>query len=183
MDETVTMKQGTSEAASNMEVGTFDFCSSCPTKSNCCTRIRDFGAIEPPFLFASEIARISKVASGGMTSIQTRSLETGEQIWMLRSNNPGCVFHVNGRCSIYNMRPVDCRLFPFDIRERADGKLVWVVYTKLCPKAFDYSKYFEAAKILLSKLVPNVDEVRRFARHGRAKMYSQDALEIEEFSI
>lgn len=42
-----------------------------------------------------------------------------------------CGFYDGGSCSVYEKRPLDCRLFPFDLFEK-DGDLFVGIYT-LCP--------------------------------------------------
>jgi Fe-S-cluster containining protein len=42
-----------------------------------------------------------------------------------------CQFLVNGLCSIYESRPLECRIFPFDFEE-VDGQLDWIIWEQ-CP--------------------------------------------------
>ena len=43
-----------------------------------------------------------------------------------------------GRCSIHDQRPIDCRLWPFDI-EKKNNKFYWVYYNTDCPIPSKYS--------------------------------------------
>ncbi len=45
--------------------------------------------------------------------------------------NGDCEFQEEGKCSIYDKRPFECRTFPFDIK-RINGKLMWILW-KSCP--------------------------------------------------
>ena len=157
--------------------GTFHFCETCPKETNCCTRLKRSGSIEPPFLFERERYRIRSNWSDRYLS-SYGSLEHGK-IWTLQSREPGCIFYKEGRCAIYMERPFDCRLFPFDIRINGQEQLIWVVYTKLCPVTFDYKAYFNSAKTLLDNLAPSHEELIKFALHGTAAMYKQEVIELE----
>ena len=160
--------------------GEMDFCTNCPRKRNCCTRIRSDGPIVPPFLFSGEVEKIARLT--GLSAEQVvvaKRGEDAEEFEVLRSTEPGCIFNAGGLCQIYANRPIDCRLFPFDVHERADGRLVWVVYTDLCPVSFDYNRYFPGVKMLLRKAGLSESEVRRYSRYGK-RMYNEHVIELEE---
>ena len=78
----------------------------------------------------------------------------------------GCAFFANGQCEIYEDRPIDCRLFPVDIREERDGTLVWIVYTRLCPAGFDRTGFLEHAERLLPALQGHAREYARMDTRG-----------------
>lgn len=42
-----------------------------------------------------------------------------------------CMFLENGRCSVYEKRPLECKIFPFDIEEIGKN-LMWIVW-EFCP--------------------------------------------------
>ena len=54
---------------------------------------------------------------------------------MNRKGKGECYFFTSGKCKIYEDRPTDCRLFPFDIvLDKASGEY-WVgYYTDICSK-------------------------------------------------
>lgn len=61
-----------------------------------------------------------------------------------------CVFlSGDGKCKIYEMRPLDCRLFPLDIIEE-NGEYFWCVFT-VCP---NWQKMAE----LLRPLIPALEK-------------------------
>lgn len=41
----------------------------------------------------------------------------------------------NGLCSIHHKRPIECRLFPFDLLLAEDGSIDWVLWVGHCPAA------------------------------------------------
>lgn len=52
----------------------------------------------------------------------------GREIRVLKKNSNGCIFlDENKRCSLYEGRPNDCFLFPFDIL-KIQGKYQWIIY-------------------------------------------------------
>jgi Fe-S-cluster containining protein len=175
------IEQNTIAGSERSTAGTFSFCESCPKETNCCTRISHFGTIEPPFLFPQEREKVaSQWPSNSLRHYRTFE---GRIIWTLASKEPGCIFNVAGKCAIYDSRPFDCRLFPFDIRATNSKGLAWVVYTKLCPVEFDYMRYFPAAKILLKRLAPSKTLLADYAFHGSRNMYKQEALELEPVQL
>lgn len=170
-----------SESAATVATdGEFSFCGSCPRQLNCCTRIRHQGPIVPPFLFGGEVTRIGE-RSGIQAEMvaDIRHDHLGRSFQTLRSTNPGCIFHVDGLCQIYRDRPIDCRLFPFDVHETVDGRLFWVVYTKLCPVNFDYKPYLSGVKALLKEANISETEMRQYSHYGK-RMYDEDIIELEE---
>lgn len=54
-----------------------------------------------------------------------------------------------GKCKIYDIRPLDCRLFPLDIIEE-DGEYYWCVFTT-CPN-------WQKMKELLEPLIPLLED-------------------------
>jgi Fe-S-cluster containining protein len=98
------------------------------------------------FVFGSEIKELEAV-TGLSAEAFTETREPAHSV--LKTSVSGCYFYSGGKCQIYDVRPFDCRLFPFDVYQRADGKLVWIVYNNICPERFDIAKYFLAAKELM----------------------------------
>ena len=70
----------------------------------------------------------------------------------MRAGKGGCHFYTEGRCAIYHVRPLDCRLFPLDIIEVGEHKFVWIAYTRFCPVKFDAFELLEQAKHLIPQL-------------------------------
>jgi putative zinc- or iron-chelating protein len=101
-------------------------CASCG-HPNCC-------AIEPPFLTNFDINRISEQTGATLPDfVDTNEIEPDVYVNSVRKSPDGtCIFYdsANG-CGIYKSRPIDCRLFPLDIK-LIDGRLTWIVYTT-CP--------------------------------------------------
>lgn len=81
-----------------------------------------------------------------------------------------CPLLNNKRCSIYNNRPLECRLNPISIYE-IDGSLYWILY-KICPAvkhATDLDEFIMGCKNFINKLEPQItpgiqDEFRQISR-------------------
>ena len=105
--------------------------------------------MEAPVLLSSEA---SLVAGRLNQSTEEFSRNVGDGVFRQIRSEDGCAFFVGGRCQIYEDRPIDCRLFPVDIREQDDGTLIWIVYTRLCPSGLDRSGLLDHAERLLPAL-------------------------------
>lgn len=40
---------------------------------------------------------------------------------MKRQNNSNAFFYKKSKCSIYHLKPIDCRIFPYDVKLEKDG--------------------------------------------------------------
>lgn len=103
---------------------------------------------ERPFCSREEAARL------GVKAIDCR--EGGD-----------CVFLQDGKCSRYEDRPLECRIFPLDVLA-VDGVLTWVLWG-LCP-AWRRVEALAAAERLERELVAELpaDYLQRYVAHHRA---------------
>lgn len=109
--------------------GSLDACREC-SGSKCCGNIKHGGTIEPPFLTFFDVARISRATglAADEFSDPVFNKVTGNHVRFLKTGSKhGCHFLEEGRCSIHNNRPIDCRLFPLDVK-KLGGVLTWVIY-------------------------------------------------------
>lgn len=92
-------------------------CTNCISNNTACCNIgkkpyqEDFEAV----ISKEEIAVIEKIT--GQKDFYYLEDDNGEDssYFALEHNDKGeCIFLVDGMCSIYNYRPFDCRMFPFD---------------------------------------------------------------------
>lgn len=91
-----------------------EYCAAC--KAKCCKN-------EKPYASKEELAEL------GVAEISQK--EDGY-----------CIFLKRNRCSVYDKRPFECRIFPFNTEKR-NGKIVWVLYST-CPAA----KHLDAEKFI-----------------------------------
>ena len=135
-------------ASKNEMDGSFQFCEGCPTSLNCCSRMNHKSFIENAVVFGDEVNSIESFSGVPRNQFLKESSFPGTHPLQTIANaeTGGCIFHRDGRCEIYAVRPLDCRIFPFDIIEDADEELRWIVYTDLCPVDFDYRPAYKNLK-------------------------------------
>lgn len=121
----------TSASEHNVDKGTYQFCNSCVGRFNCCCNCEE---IDMPILLPFEVETISRITKRSVADF-AKKLTT--HLYQMRRTDDdekkGCIFFENNRCSIYENRPLDCRLFPFDFKE-IDGDY-WVIYYDTVCKA------------------------------------------------
>lgn len=115
-------------------LGTFDLCSNCIGKNlNCCCNPE----IDSPMLLPNEVEAISKELKISKDEFCDRvnlaeinneySLKDLYQMKRMKDNS-SCYFYRNNQCTIYDIRPIDCRIFPYDIKLEKDGNYYLVYY-------------------------------------------------------
>jgi Fe-S-cluster containining protein len=107
-------------------------CDSCQHKS-CCT---DFAA---PLLFPNDLDKLQRIEKSGNDFVKDIIIENKSIKTIKRKHNSNtCVFWDEGKklCSIYEDRPFDCRMFPFDI-DWVNNEYHWIVYS--CNPNSDWS--------------------------------------------
>ena len=116
---------GGNPTSNSSKNGTFEtLCSSCK-HSGCCT------SFPSPMLFSQDLINLQSIGKGGAEFIK-ETITNGIKIRTIRkkNNSTTCTFWDENekKCSIYNHRPFDCRIYPFDIY-LIDGKYHWIVYS------------------------------------------------------
>jgi Fe-S-cluster containining protein len=155
--------------------GTFAICTTCPGKRNCCSRVHAQNGVDPPIAFPREAGAIAEALNCPPSDFSIAD-ETGSFRW-LKSTESGCFFFRGGKCAIYSVRPLDCRLFPLDIGRAKDGKLVWIVYRSVCPSDFDPQPLLASARIFLRI---SVDELLAYATAKKPLLDQHDYVELGE---
>ena len=157
------------EPQENNRDGTYSFCAKCPSNGNCCSRVRPGGRIDPPLLFDKDVRQIKRFVEQSAHSFSTPASNHGRGARQMRAGRGGCHFYTEGRCAIYHVRPLDCRLFPLDIIEKLEHKFVWIAYTRFCPIKFDALELLEQAKRLIPQLGDNIVSYARAETPGLDK--------------
>ena len=115
-------------------LGTFDLCSNCVGKNStcCCDPI-----VDSPMLLPNEVEAISKKLKLEKDDFTKRidlakinndySLKDLYQMKRFK-NTDACYFYRDNKCTIYDIRPIDCRIFPYDIKLEKDGNYYLVYY-------------------------------------------------------
>ena len=112
-------------------LGTFNLCHKCVNaKATCCSN----PSVDSPMLIPNEAKEISKVTNKEIEefaeNIDFASIHNDKTLKNLyqmkrQDNSSACHFYKNCKCSIYDIRPIDCRIFPYDIKlEKENSKLI-----------------------------------------------------------
>lgn len=112
-----------------VDKGTYQFCNSCIGKFDCCCNCEK---IDMPILLPFEVEKIRRITKKGIDSFCVKL--TNNLYQMKRKNDDEekeCYFFDNNKCSIYEDRPIDCRMFPFDFKE-INGEYWVIYYNKVC---------------------------------------------------
>lgn len=99
-------------------------CGNCDHK-NCCTN----SAV--PLVFAKDLEKIKKKFPQYTEYLKTVEISGGDVFAIKKKDNLSeCVFWDEsvGGCTIYESRPMDCRLYPFDIL-LVENSYHWIVYS------------------------------------------------------
>lgn len=112
--------------------GSFSACQLCQTK-HCCTKLGVDGPIGRAVLTPSEKIRIERATGLRAEEFSVPATDKGSECSYIVSRPDGrCTFLDDRKmCTIYDLRPFDCRFFPFDIA-RLDDEYYWVVYDYFC---------------------------------------------------
>lgn len=153
----------------NNNLGTFNLCSNCVGKSaTCCCN----PSVDSPMLLPKEAETISKnmkiniedFANKIEFSKMYKDYSLKELYQMKRQeNNNQCYFYKNNQCTIYEIRPIDCRIFPYDIKLENDGNYYLVYYkSKECQimneKIKDIKIVSYNTRLFLRLLLPYIRE-------------------------
>jgi hypothetical protein len=91
-----------------------------------------------------------------------------------------CPFFGKDRlCMIHGSKPVDCRLFPFDLL-KLDGKHYWIVWKIGCAIAEEVDRYEEYLQDMEERLIPVfapwLDQYSKFRFEELQSKYRYDVL-------
>jgi len=109
----------------NKNNGTYNHCSECKIKKNCCCDFDD--SIDNIVTTSQEKEEIIKRVG---FSAEQYFKRINNEAYNILSINSVCPFYKN-ECTIYDIRPADCRLFPYDLKE-IDGKYYLIQYDLPC---------------------------------------------------
>ncbi|MBP3619863.1 MAG: YkgJ family cysteine cluster protein [Clostridia bacterium] len=109
----------------NISSGTYNHCSNCKIKKNCCCDFDD--EIDN---IVTTVAEKEKIIGRLGTSVEKYFRPINEEAFNILNIDSVCPFYKNG-CSIYDIRPSDCKLFPYDLKE-IDGKYFLIKYNLPC---------------------------------------------------
>jgi Fe-S-cluster containining protein len=121
-----------SESANQALAPQLKACRECSASKVCCSVAKSGGEIESPYLLPTDVSLISQtlgILPEEFVEVRPNSV-TGHSVTFVKSSgSSGCRFHSqsSGHCEIYNVRPLDCRLYPLDI-VRLNGTYFWILW-------------------------------------------------------
>ena len=112
-----------------------ELCEKCEHVS-CCT------GFDAPFLFENDIKKLSELGKEEfieeikVANMKVKSLKK-------KSNSTNCVFWDERKrtCQIYEDRPFDCKMFPFDIM-KIDEQIMWIVFSCNEESSWEWSEKY-----------------------------------------
>lgn len=116
------------------DLGTFNLCQKCVNaKATCCSNLE----VDSPMILPNEAKEIAKSINLEINDFancidfskmyKDNSFKSLYQMKRQDKSN-SCYFYKDCKCSIYNIRPIDCRIFPYDIKLEKDGNYYLVYY-------------------------------------------------------
>lgn len=143
--------------------GAYGFCEECVKRDRkCCCANED---VDMPILLPFEVDNIcknNKIAQQEFCESRSQNLFQMKRRPIPGTGLNGCYFYNGERCTIYNDRPIDCRLFPFDIAF-LDGEYKLIYYTSICQSCIGLSsseveEFSHIIKPLLTLMQPFLSE-------------------------
>ncbi len=105
----------------------------CTACGKCCVNHGE--GFEYVFSTRAERKAIAERLEISLREFETRYCEKVAGQWSFSSKDNGCIFLESGRCSIYELRPKQCRTFPF-WPELLESKDTWEKdVASFCPGA------------------------------------------------
>jgi Fe-S-cluster containining protein len=103
----------------------------CNRCGRCCGDIEY--TIRHVLLLKSDADRISKETSLEVNEFADEVVGFEPYIYEMKKPEVGkCIFLKDNRCSIYELRPLICRFYPFELKNLGDNRYTFL-YTKKCP--------------------------------------------------
>jgi Fe-S-cluster containining protein len=149
--------------------GTFQKCTKCKEKLNCCQL---FDKLNSPSLSEEEVNIIKEKYTDFLDN-------TCNNTYTIKTINNTCIFYKNNKCEIYDIRPLDCRLYPFDIIEK-ENKYYLILYKLTCNNKSDYINDIKDIDIIIEKIKPWIKEFTNPTNF--TKMKNQEYIVIKEIN-
>ncbi len=160
--------------------GTYSFCEGC--NDHCCNKVKPNGRIEVPILLSGEVKKIEALSKENKNKFSILKKGLGKGVRAIRTDSKGCYFYRHGKCDIYDARPLDCRIFPFDIIEN-DGRLTLIGYKSLSPFPLSKDLYVQNLEKAESVLPFFKEDIFTYARMLFPVMDREPFIELAEIQI
>lgn len=137
-----------------MNIGTYKQCSNCKLKDNCCNSFKD--TIDNVMLHEKEYFNIIKKIN--IKEPEKYFSKIDNEIYNIKTNKNGvCIFYKEGKCQIYENRPNDCKLYPFDII-RKDGDYYLILYKLKCINENKFVEESIRIEEIINDMIPWIDK-------------------------
>lgn len=123
-----------------MKISPFSFCKHCKVSQKCCTTLKLNGVVAPVLLTRRDRDQIEDYLGEDACHFSWVEFDgdSGRDLtFTMTRPEGGCIFHNNNRCEIYDVRPLDCRIFPLDIL-KVDNHFYWIIYSTFCQQMLNY---------------------------------------------
>lgn len=141
-------------------IGTYKTCTQCNSLGKCCCA---FNRINSPVLNEEELQELKSYTN------QNDFYEKKDtNLYNLITKNGKCIFYQNNECIIYNKRPIDCRLFPFDII-RKDKRYYLIIYLLDCINETKIIEEIESIDFLIAKIKPWIETFTKDENYTKMK--------------
>lgn len=142
--------------------GCYNDCANCSSQNKCCSC---FNRINLPVLNREEIIDIKKYVK-----INDFYDIIDKNVFLLKTINDKCIFYKDGKCTIYKVRPTDCRLFPYDII-RIDKKYYLVIYEMDCIDTEKFISENYCDEDLIKRIIPWIKDFTNDINYTKMKNY------------
>lgn len=129
--------------------GNFKQCENCKINGECC---KSFCEINSPCVNNQELKQIKDI-----TKSDNFFIKVDDNLFNLKNYTGKCIFYKNGKCSIYQNRPTDCKLFPFDIIKK-NSRYYLILYLLDCYDYDNIKKEIINLDNLIDKIIPWIDK-------------------------
>lgn len=129
--------------------GTFQHCTNCSSNPICCS---NFNKINAPALNREELQKIKQFVEN--EEFYNR-LE--ENLYSIKIKEDKCIFYRNNKCIIYDNRPIDCRLYPFDIIKLED-KYYLILYLLECINSKNLEEEHSRIDSIIGDVIPWINQ-------------------------
>ena len=135
-----------------MKMGTYKQCSNCKIKENCCA---DFKYnIDNVMLEEKEYLNI--IEKFNISEPKKYFSKINEKVCNIKNKNGICPFYKNRKCLIYDYRPNDCKLYPFDILKRENNYYL-ILYNTKCIDINEFIKENARLDKIIDEIKPWIE--------------------------
>lgn len=165
-----------------MNVGTYKQCSNCKNKKrNCCNSFKN--NIDNVLLEEKEYFNI--IEKFNISNPEAYFSKIDNKLYNIKTSEDGvCTFYKYGKCQIYEHRPNDCKLYPFDIIRK--GKDYYLILYKLkCIDQYDFiNESIKIQKIInnMSSWLDKYTDENNFPKL-KQKIDKEDYITIKKINI